>query len=276
MATSLRNKSTSKLDATMDRSDNLKQLTLPQAMTSNMDANAANTGNLEIRFLTELEKLRQENKEGHAQTKQSLTNLETTMQELKSDINSLERRTAEVEGRISSTEDAAQRHERAIRYLLQREIDLSTKYEDLQNRQRRNNLRIYGVPQDSEGKDVIAFVKDLLETTMELASEANMQIKQAHRALTPKNNSVPRSIIAKFVDYSVKDSKLLRQAWRQKQKRRSHVREAFKQLKQKNIRSKMRLPRTVLTEEGDKTYSRCYERLESRFVSMKGRKWNLC
>lgn len=34
--------------------------------------------------------------------------------------------------------------------------------EDLQNRARRQNLRLYQVPEGSEGKDMVAFIKKLL------------------------------------------------------------------------------------------------------------------
>ena len=47
----------------------------------------------------------------------------------------------------------------------------------------------------------------------------NLQIERAHRSLTakPKNpTATPRSLIVKFLDYSVKDA-TLRQAWSQRQ-----------------------------------------------------------
>lgn len=279
MALSTRSKGANKGEGIMEKSDNLKQLTLPETMASNVEANAANSmNNSENRILAELEKLRQENREGHTQTMVSLSKLETTMKDLKNDMVQLEKRTTEAEDRISSTEDTTQRHERAIRYLLHREMDLTARQEDLQNRSRRNNLRIYRVAENSEGTDMIAFVKELLRTTLQLSPEVNLQIERAHRALAAKPKSqtaAPRSIIIKFLDFTVKDM-ILRQAWGQRQvlyeekpiffdhdyspelqKRRSQVREAIKQLKLKNIRAKCIYPAQlkVLTDEGDKTYS---------------------
>ncbi len=63
----------------------------------------------------------------------------------------LENRIIEAEGRVGANEDTARRHEQAIPYLLHREIHLSVQCEDMQNRLRRNNLRIYRVPEGSEG-----------------------------------------------------------------------------------------------------------------------------
>lgn len=277
MATTSRSKSSKKQEGTIDKNENLKQLTLAQTMSSSPDANVANTSNTESRILSELEKLRQENREGHSQTKLSLTKMDVTLQELKSSVDSLEKRTTEVEDRISNTEDMAQRHERAIRYLLHREMDLKAKYEDLQNRSRRNNLRIYQVPEDSEGKDVIAFVKELIKTTLQPAPEVDMRIERAHRAPAAKLNNPtagPRSLLVKFVDFSVKEI-IIRQAWSQRkviykdkliyfdhdyspelQKRRGQIRQVIKQLKQKNIKAKCIYPAQLrmLTKDGEKTY----------------------
>ncbi|KAF7648192.1 hypothetical protein LDENG_00160570 [Lucifuga dentata] len=131
----------------------------------------------------------------------------------------LEKKTIEAEDRISAAEDNGRRYERAIRYLLRREMDLTTRCEDLQNRSRCNNLRIYRVPEGSEGKDVKVFVKELIQSVLQPIPEVNLQIERAHRSLTakPRNpTATPRSLIVRFVDYSVKEA-ILRQAWSQKQ-----------------------------------------------------------
>lgn len=124
-----------------DKSDNLKQHTqTPACGVAN-----ASTFNPESKILAELEKLWEENLEGHTQTKLSLTKLELSMQELKGEMTKLEKRTTEAEGCISAMEDNEKKYERAIRYLLHCETDLTARCEDLQNRSRRNNLRIYQV-----------------------------------------------------------------------------------------------------------------------------------
>lgn len=147
----------------------------------------------------------------------------------------------------------------------------------MQNRLRRNNLRIYKVAEGSEGRDVKLFVHDLLKSALRLPPELNIVIERAHRALTakPKNpEAAPRSLVVRFLDFSVKEL-ILRQAWEQKkvmhegkqiyldndfspelQKRRALVREAVKQLKMKNIRAKCVFPAQlrVFTEDGVKTY----------------------
>ncbi|KAI4902240.1 hypothetical protein NFI96_015028 [Prochilodus magdalenae] len=176
-------------------------------LAAKSDAANANLLTSESRILAELEKLRAENREGHEQTKLALTKLESSMGEMKAEMTKLEKRITETEGRISTTEDNGRRYENAIRYLLRREIDLTARCEDLQNRSRRNNLRIYRVPEGSEGKDVKVFVKELLHSALQPMPEVNLQIERAHRSLIAKPKdpiATPRSLIVKFVDYSVK------------------------------------------------------------------------
>ncbi|KAI4892793.1 hypothetical protein NFI96_002484 [Prochilodus magdalenae] len=273
MTSSGRSKGSSKQEKVKETNENLKQ----QTQTSASDAANANLLTSESRILAELEKLRAENREGHEQTKLALTKLESSMGEMKAEMTKLEKRITETEGRISTTEDNGRRYENAIRYLLRREIDLTARCEDLQNRSRRNNLRIYRVPEGSEGKDVKVFVKELLHSALQPMPEVNLQIERAHRSLIAKPKdpiATPRSLIVKFVDYSVKDA-ILRQAWSQKQvlykteqiyfdhdyspelqKKRAQVREVIKHLKQKDIKAKCIYPAQlkIFTGSGEKTY----------------------
>lgn len=274
MASTLRSKGSSNKDQAKEKGENLKQLTL---QTTSGQAEAS-TRDFELKLLAQLEKLRKENQEGHSQTKLTLDRMETSLKGLKEDITKLENRTTEAEERISANEDANRRHVRAFRYLLHRDVDLTARCEDMQNRLRRNNLRLYRVPEGSEGKDVKGFVQELLKSALQLPPEMQVNIERAHRAMAakPKNPSAtPRSLIVRFVDYSVKDA-ILRQAWEQRkvmykeeqiyfdhdyspelQKKRARVRDAIKQLKQKNIRAKCLYPAQlkVYMEDGEKTYS---------------------
>lgn len=148
----------------------------------------------------------------------------------------------------------------------------------MKNRSRRNNLRIYWVPEGSEGKDAKAFVKELIQSVLQPMPEVNSQIERAHRSLPakPKNpDATLRSLIVKFLDYSVKDA-ILRQPWSQRQildkaepiffdldyspelqKKRAQVQDTVKQLKQKNISAKCIYPAQlrIFTGDGEKTYS---------------------
>lgn len=72
-----------------------------------------------------------------------------------------------------------------------------------------NNLRIYQIPEGSEGNDMKACVEDLIQAEIKPMPQVNLQIERAHRSLTNKAKNpttAPRSLIVKIVDYSVKDA----------------------------------------------------------------------
>ena len=185
-------------------------------------------------ILRELKELRKENQESFTDTKASLSRLET---------------------RVGVAEDASQRHEQVLGHLVRREAALTDLCDDLQNRMRRNNLRIYQVPEGSEKGDVAG--------------------------LKPDNTALPRSIIVRFLDYTVKEA-VLRQAWMQKQvqfqgkliyldqnyspkvqTKRARVRGVIKQLKEKGIPAGCHFPAQlrVTLEMGVKTFPTLVEAL---------------
>ncbi|KAJ7998053.1 hypothetical protein DPEC_G00218550 [Dallia pectoralis] len=125
-------------------------------------------------------------------------------------------------------------------------------------------------------KTVLEHIKAETEKD-ETMQKLNIVIERAHRALTAKPKipeAAPRSLVVRFLDFSVKEI-ILRQAWEQKkvmhegnqiyfdhdffpelQKKRALVREAVKQLKMKNSRAKCVFPAQlrVFMEDGTKTY----------------------
>ncbi|KAI4814386.1 hypothetical protein KUCAC02_003582 [Chaenocephalus aceratus] len=154
-------------------------------------------------------------------------------------------------------EDVAMRHQRALRYLIHRDIALSATCDDLQNRLRRNNVRIFQVPEGSEGGNMAAFIKELLHKVLQIPSLTDIKIERAHRSapFTPHRDPTapPRHIIVRFLDAAVKDLEI-RQAWSQGQvsfqdkriffdqdyspelhKKRAKVHKVIKQLKKKDI-----------------------------------------
>uniref|UniRef100_A0A3B4XS08 L1 transposable element RRM domain-containing protein n=1 Tax=Seriola lalandi dorsalis TaxID=1841481 RepID=A0A3B4XS08_SERLL len=192
-------------------------------------------------------------KEFKGQSKEAFTRLETSVGSLSAQLTKLEKRVVDAEERITTTEETTATHGKAIGFLLQREAELFERCEDLQNRHRRQNLRLYQVP---EGTDI--------------------RIDRAHRALMPKpkENDPPRSIVIKFADYTVKEQ-ILQQAWRQRtvkmgekqiyfdndyspelQRKRAQVRYVVKQLKEKNVKAKCMYPARLrmMVESEEKTF----------------------
>lgn len=89
---------------------------------------------------------------------------------------------------------------------------------DLESRSRRENIRIYGVPEGSEKESttMVSFVENLLCDGLELTNDMpDLQIERAHRSLGPQLpvDTPPRSIVIK--SFKTKDT-LLRKAWQKK------------------------------------------------------------
>lgn len=234
---------------------NQKQLTLEASM-----ANGSN--NDESELLVELRKLRRENGDAFQETKQSLNRLETSVGEIKQQMEKLNERLTTVEHRVSNAEDRSIRHERALGYLLRREARLTAKQDDMENRLRRNNIRVYGIPEEAEGKEMVPFMVEFFRTTLTLKDDVEIKLERALRAIAPKpkTKASTRSIIVRFLDFSVKQA-VLQQAWKQRditfqgqkvyfdqdyspdvQRKRKQVREVIKRLREKNIKAQSPYP----------------------------------
>ena len=59
----------------------------------------------------------------------------------------------------------------ALLSTIKRNNEMQNKLVDLEGRGRRNNLRIYGVPEGKEGKSVMEFVSELLKTQVKIPDE---------------------------------------------------------------------------------------------------------
>ncbi len=104
---------------------------------------------------------------------------------------------------------------------------------------------------------MVPFLVEFFKTTLELQDDVEIKLERAHRAIAPKPRMAapPRSIIVRFLDFSVKQA-VLQQAWKQwditfqgqkihfdqdylpeVQRKRKQVREVIKKLREKNIKA---------------------------------------
>ena len=84
------------------------------------------------------------------------------MTDIKVQLNDHQQRISEMEERVSGVEEAEARQHRVLRYLPQRDEQLTAVCGDLQNRLRRNNLCVFQIPEGTEQGDVVTFIKCLL------------------------------------------------------------------------------------------------------------------
>lgn len=121
------------------------------------------------------------------------------------------------EQRISDVETSGAVTKVALLSLLKEQRRLRDKVTDLESRSRRNNIRMYGIPEDSEGDSMIKYVENLLTTELPLPNGMSLQIQRAHRALAqkPGPDVTPRSIVINFLQFDVKET-VLKLAWKKK------------------------------------------------------------
>lgn len=124
---------------------------------------------------------------------------------------------AETQTRIADMESACLEMKETLLAVVKENSQMRDKVVDLESRSRRNNIRIYGVPEEKEGRSVTEFVNELFKSHLTLPEGLELRIQRAHRALIPKPAaaSSPRSIIVNFLEFHVKEL-VLRKAWQQK------------------------------------------------------------
>ncbi|KAJ3599192.1 hypothetical protein NHX12_033155 [Muraenolepis orangiensis] len=86
----------------------------------------------------------------------------------------------------------------------------------LESRSRRNNMHIYGIPEDAEGDKVQQFIENFIKTKLSLP-DTELGIQRCHRALGPKppQNAIPRSVVIYLLEYRIKEL-VLHSAWGKK------------------------------------------------------------
>ncbi|KAJ1172688.1 hypothetical protein NDU88_004532 [Pleurodeles waltl] len=103
-----------------------------------------------------------------------------------SQISGLDHRVATVETQVASWTD--------------RDLELShlrSKLTDLEDRSRRNNVRLLGFPEGVEGADIFSYLRDILPKLTDITFDPPLEFQRAHR-LGPKRqdeNDRPRPII---------------------------------------------------------------------------------
>uniref|UniRef100_H3A590 L1 transposable element RRM domain-containing protein n=1 Tax=Latimeria chalumnae TaxID=7897 RepID=H3A590_LATCH len=92
-------------------------------------------------------------------------------------------------------------------------VYLEAKVDDLANHSQCNNLRIVGIPEGPEGRDLIAFTQKLLSKV--LGGQAVLEVEHAHRALRPQpdKGERPRPLILHLLRSKDKEA-IMRAAWK--------------------------------------------------------------
>uniref|UniRef100_A0AAV2K134 Uncharacterized protein n=1 Tax=Knipowitschia caucasica TaxID=637954 RepID=A0AAV2K134_KNICA len=152
-------------------------------------------------------------------------NFETAKKDIKGikeEIGQLNLRVGTAEERIAETESRDIELTKVLIQVLRKQKLLEEKCQDLESRSRRKNLRIYSVPEKSEGNNMVKFIYKFLNKRLGITE---VRIERAHRAAplvtdggadrrpgTPKR---PGSIVVRFQSY-VEKQRVLQAAWTKK------------------------------------------------------------
>lgn len=130
---------------------------------------------------------------------------------LKHDIQDIGVRVDEIERRTNDLSACARDHHSAIQFLLHREEEHSMLMDDIENRNRRNNIRIRGIPESVATKDLDPTLQRLFAAILEVSTPTPIELDRAHRSLGPRPSDAdrPRDIICRVHYYRQKEAIML-------------------------------------------------------------------
>uniref|UniRef100_A0A803K8T1 L1 transposable element RRM domain-containing protein n=1 Tax=Xenopus tropicalis TaxID=8364 RepID=A0A803K8T1_XENTR len=137
--------------------------------------------------------------------------LKTDFAILKHDVQNLRERTGETERRVSDLEDFTAPLPGRLTATEKQITILEGKADDLENRLRRNNIRILGLSERAEGNIAEKFIEQWLTTSFgQAASSPAFTVERAHRVpgRPPPPGAPPRPLIARLLNYRDRDTAL--------------------------------------------------------------------
>uniref|UniRef100_A0AAR2K2F4 L1 transposable element RRM domain-containing protein n=1 Tax=Pygocentrus nattereri TaxID=42514 RepID=A0AAR2K2F4_PYGNA len=146
-----------------------------------------------------------------------LSNMEQTLAAVRTELKDFKEALSSLGETVSAHDSRIDALETALKGLERANATMQLKIDDLEGRSRRNNIRIIGIPEGTEGTRPTDFVAGLLP---KLLGEENFKlpllVDRAHRSLRPRpaEGAKPRPFIARIHLFQVKEKIL--------QLRRSH------------------------------------------------------
>lgn len=175
------------------------------------------------------------------------------LNEIVTDLKETRERAEEATQRVADVEEWAAAAKDVLTQTLRNQAQIQAKLTDIEARSRRNNIRIYGIPEDVEGGNLQEFIESLIKAELPL-QDTDLGIQRCHRALGPKppQNASPRSVVIYFQEYRTKEL-VLRSAWKKGEIRLNQQRLYFDQDYPAEIQKKRRAYapiRKLLKEKG--------------------------
>ncbi|CAM4671508.1 unnamed protein product [Leuciscus chuanchicus] len=138
------------------------------------------------------------------------------MDDIAEELKGVTQRVEETEQRVADIEEINADVYDALEHALYMQKELQTRVTELEARSRRNNIRIHGITEESEGTNIQLFIENFLKSELSLAN-TTLNIQRCHRSLgsKPPPSANSRSIVTCFLEHTTKE-KVLRAAWEKK------------------------------------------------------------
>uniref|UniRef100_A0AAY5JXT6 L1 transposable element RRM domain-containing protein n=1 Tax=Esox lucius TaxID=8010 RepID=A0AAY5JXT6_ESOLU len=124
-----------------------------------------------------------------------------TVKEFGSELEKVAKSTKRVQDRVEAVQTAAREDRRSVIELKTQLDQLTTKLTDLEDRGRRNNVRLVGLPETVEGSDAVGYLKVNLPKWIPSLVGRDIDIERAHRVYDggeAKSNK-PRTLIFRLL-----------------------------------------------------------------------------
>lgn len=140
----------------------------------------------------------------------SIASIGTTLATQATTITDMEASLSDHSDRITHLEQEVSTLQSKLVLATEENVALRANVEDLVSRSKRQNIRVVGLPEDIEGKDVRQFMTDLFAEVVGDALPAPPELDRAHRSLRPKprQGQNSRPIIVRFHRYIEKETVL--------------------------------------------------------------------
>ncbi|KAI3367054.1 hypothetical protein L3Q82_009687, partial [Scortum barcoo] len=130
---------------------------------------------------------------------EKLTKFADALEVITTRVEDNSKRLDEAEGRVSTMEDLLATTENKLREVEKKLQTLTEKADDMENRLRRDNIRVIGLKEGAEGEQPVAFFERWLPKILNLdAKRGIIKIDRAHRGLGPAGSNRPRPVIIKL------------------------------------------------------------------------------
>lgn len=129
----------------------------------------------------------------------AITALEGKVAEVKQDVSEHTQRIGEAENRVMAAEEELEGVRVELASTVKRLTHLEMKTDDLENRSRRKNLRMFGLKEGAEGtRPLLDFIREMLPRWLGLSADQTPVLERVHRTLAPAKPNQHRAVLIRF------------------------------------------------------------------------------